>query len=80
MVAKSYIFVSSRTSKARAEKLKRHIESFGMVSAKIVQKDLVYEIWAKPSKLGLAYIGTLKSKAFTSYLKIVQYGNDGEVI
>jgi hypothetical protein len=39
-----------------------------------------YEIRAKPHKIFEIYLGKPSSKEFKSYLNILQYGEDGEVI
>lgn len=77
------ILVSTRTSKERAEKLKKHIdkESSGLVKASVVEKKGgIYEIRARPAGLGNVLIGDVDEKRFASYLKVIQYGPDGEVI
>jgi hypothetical protein len=74
------VLVSTRKTKGRAEKLKNHIEIFGMIKGSIVQKGDIYEIRARPTSLGKIYVGDIDEKRFRSYLRVVQYGSDGEVI
>jgi hypothetical protein len=75
------VLVSTRETKSRAEKLKKHIEKLGTLTGKIVENNGKYEVWAKPaSKLISIYIGDVGDKHFASYVKIMQYGPDGEVI
>jgi len=81
---KGHTFVSSRSSKERAEKLAKHLENSKMVFAKVVPKKngstTVYEVWAKPTLVGKIYVGKVGSKTFASYIRVAQYGSDGEVI
>lgn len=77
------LLVSTRKTKERAEKLKKHIdkESSGLVKASVVlKKDGTYEIRARPVGLGNMIIGDVDEKRFASYLRVIQYGPDGEVI
>jgi hypothetical protein len=74
------VLVSTRKTKERAEKLKDHIESFGMIKGSIIQNGDIFEIRARPTGLGKIYVGDIDEKRFGSYLRVVQYGPDGEVI
>ncbi len=77
------VLVSTRKTKERADKLKKHIdkESSGLVKANVIaKKDGTYEIRARPVGLGKVLIGDIDEKRFASYLRIIQYGPDGEVI
>jgi len=78
----STVLVSTRKTKERAEKLKKHLEreSNGLVKANIVKKDEIYEIRARPNGLGNVLLGTADEKRFASYLRVIQYGPDGEII
>jgi len=75
----THIFVTAKPTAERAKKVKDNLEAHGMVIAKIVPTKRAFEVWAKPSVGGKIYIGELKSKGFALYVKMEQYGKDGEV-
>jgi uncharacterized protein (AIM24 family) len=75
----THILVTSKPTEERAKKVKNNLEGHGMVIAKIVPNGKVFEVWAKPSVGGKIYVGELKSKGFALYVKMEQYGKDGEV-
>jgi hypothetical protein len=75
----THILVTTKPTADRAKKVKDNLEAHGMVIAKIVPNDKVFEVWAKPSVGGKIYIGDLKSKGFALYVRMEQYGKDGEV-
>jgi hypothetical protein len=79
-LSKTHLLVTTRTNKQRAEKVKKSLESYNMISARIVEKPGVYEVWAKPTAIAKSMGYTLKSKLFTSYVRLMQYNPDGSVI
>jgi len=74
-----YILVTAKPSIERAKKVKDSLEAHKMVMATIIPKENCYEVWAKPSVSGKIYIGPLHSKQFGRYVRMEQYGKDGEV-